>query len=309
MDYSVTIMIPAFNQPKYIAQAVASALDQDYDNLEVIVADDSTDTETETALLPYITNKKLTYFKNDRRLGRVENYRQLLNRLARGSWVIMLDGDDYFLDRRYVSRAIQFIREDSSIVLVGAGIRVLNEATQRSESFGLTDHTVVFDGKEVFSKYNRLPNHQTDLYRRDLAQKLDFYRHPSTGSDSESLFRLCLHGKVAYLAEDVAVWRIHSSNTTFVHDINKQIKELSFIDSVYSYSLQFLDKETAGKWRTNMYRSMVMHLLSISGSAKKHLASIRIIVQYGKFIGLKLSAVYLLRTVGFYKQPSTSITN
>src|ERR1700754_5014461 len=141
MDYSVTIMIPAYNQPQYIAQAVASALDQDYDNLEVIVADDSTDSETENALLPYITNKRLIYHKNDRRLGRVENYRLLLNRLARGSWVIMLDGDDYFLDLKYISRAIQFIKEDNSIVLVGAGIRVLYEATQIAESFGLTDHT------------------------------------------------------------------------------------------------------------------------------------------------------------------------
>ena len=40
----VTVVIPSFNQEKFVARAVASALSQSYENIDVIVVDDgSTD--------------------------------------------------------------------------------------------------------------------------------------------------------------------------------------------------------------------------------------------------------------------------
>ena len=40
----VTIIIPAFNHEKYVGQALLSAIQQDYANLEILVIDDgSTD--------------------------------------------------------------------------------------------------------------------------------------------------------------------------------------------------------------------------------------------------------------------------
>ena len=36
----VSIMIPTYNQEGYIAQAIESAMGQDYSNLEIVVCDD-----------------------------------------------------------------------------------------------------------------------------------------------------------------------------------------------------------------------------------------------------------------------------
>lgn len=301
---SVTIMIPTYNQPQYIVQAVESALAQDYAQLEVIVADDSTNDATTQLLQPFLQDKRFLYHKNTVQLGRVANYRKLLNELAKGDWVVMLDGDDYYTDSTYISKAAALIHLHKDLVLVGAEMTVLQEGTGTENSYSVHTEDIVFDGKEIFTTYERLPPHQTDVYPRALAQQLDFYRDPSTASDSESLFRLCLRGRVAYIAQSVAVWRVHGSNTTYQRNLGKQINELGFIDNVYNDVQHFLSKPVAAGWKKKMYSSMLSHLLHLAFAAKQYQYVVMMVLRYGNYIGWKLSLVYLLQIAGFYKQPA-----
>ncbi len=300
---TVSIMIPAYNKPQYIFQAVQTALAQDYEHLEVIVSDDSTDNQTENVLRSFLTDNRFAYFKNRVSLGRVANYRKLLYELARGEWVLMLDGDDYLTDSGYIQKAINLIREHEKLVLVGAGMKVITEASGKEDYYGLDAPDMIFEGKELFSTYDRLPAHQTDIYPRALACQLDFYRDPSTASDSESLYRLCLHGQVGWFRQPVAAWRVHDSNTTYHTQLDKQIRELVFIDKVYRYACQFLDKEVAAKWRHKMYASMCAHLLNQAFATKQYRHVLMIVARCWHYIGWKLSIVYLLRTIGLYKAP------
>jgi glycosyltransferase involved in cell wall biosynthesis len=265
--------------------AVKSAMGQDYDNLEIIVSDDSTDDETFNLLKEMASDRRVFYYKNPENIGRVANYRKCLYELAKGDWVVMLDGDDYYIDRSYISKAINVIQGNPSIVLVGAGIRVLNEASHKFSDRPLVSRDIIYSGGEIFKEKIQLPNHQTDIYLRRLACDLDFYRDPSMGSDSESLFRLCLHGNVAYLSEIAAVWRIHDSNTTFNRDISKQITEIKFIDSVYKYSLGYVSKVTAKQWRKYMYRGMTFHLLHVASLSGRKFYTLKIILLFGKYLG------------------------
>lgn len=96
-DPLVTIIIPSFNRAHIITTAVKSALDQTYQNIEVIVVDDGSSDNTEEILR--------TAFPNDLRL---RYYRHFPNRggnyarnrgidLARGEYVTFLDSDDTYL--------------------------------------------------------------------------------------------------------------------------------------------------------------------------------------------------------------------
>ncbi len=301
MAISVSIMIPAYNQPGYIVQAVESALAQDYTNLEVIVADDSTNDGTRFLLERYLDDSRFKYFKNEKNLGRVDNYRKLVHELAKGEWVIMLDGDDYYIDNSYISKAVNLIMQTEGIVLVGAGIKILNEATNSFDSYGLDIPLTIFEGKELYYKYRKLPNHQTDLYNRKLANQLDFYRDPSTASDTESLYRLCLHGKVAYIPAPVAVWRVHTSNTTYTRNLQKQVKELVFIDRIYNYSLAYLDRQIAADWRKFMYRSLTLYLLNLSFEARSFKNVFSLLFRYGHFLGVKSGINNIRRLIRLYK--------
>lgn len=293
----VSILIPTYNQPQYIHQAVKSALGQDYQNLQVVVSDDSINNDTAEMLKPYLTDSRFYYSRNEKNIGRVANYRKLLYELAKGEWVVMLDGDDYYIDTSYISKAMSIIKKDPSIVLVGAGHQVYNEHKNETIIHKLVSDDIIFDGNDVFMKKLNLPQHSTDIYLRSLACELDFYRHPSAGSDSESLFRLCLYGKVAYLTDVPVVWRIHKANATYIRDFKTQMKDLQFIESVYKYALPFVDLKILKKWRFNLYKGMSYHLIDSAVLSKKFKNIIKVVSWVLPYWGIRESSIFLVKYV------------
>ena len=288
-------MIATYNQSKYILQAVESALNQDYCNIEVVVSDDSMNEDTKQKLERFTEFNNFKYYKNDKNIGRIKNYRRLLYDLAQGKYVIMLDGDDFFIDNTHISKAVSFFNKDEEIILVGAGIKVLYEKTGNISEQKITEEDYLFEGKNIFYKPQFLANHQTSVYNRKLACELDFYRHPSMGCDSESLFRLYLHGKIVYLPSISTIWRIHEQNTTFVRDIKLQIKELDFIDSISGYALPFLNLNILNKWKTFMYQAMSNHIFNIASQSKDIKSLIFIQIKLFRYISLKKTCFQILR--------------
>ena len=125
---------------------------------------------------------------------------------------------------------------------------------------------------------------------------LDFYRLDSMGTDSEGLFRICLHGKVAYLADIVVCWRIHTVNNTFkADDALKQMREMVFIDNVYKYSLDYIDKKTADAWRKYLYTSMSYHIMHLAEQSGKHKNVLRVLGWASKFWGWRDTMTFLKR--------------
>ncbi|WP_142310588.1 glycosyltransferase family 2 protein, partial [Bacillus wiedmannii] len=58
----VSILIPAYNKPHYLELALKSALNQTYENIEIIISDDSTNGEVQAMIQPYLSEYKcITY--------------------------------------------------------------------------------------------------------------------------------------------------------------------------------------------------------------------------------------------------------
>ncbi|MBE6181195.1 MAG: glycosyltransferase family 2 protein [Rikenellaceae bacterium] len=73
MPPKVTVMIPCYNQENFIAQAIESVLMQDYENLEVVVADDCSTDQTGEIAQRYRSDLRYRYIRNAINRGRVEN--------------------------------------------------------------------------------------------------------------------------------------------------------------------------------------------------------------------------------------------
>lgn len=87
----VSIVIPCYNAEKWIALAIQSALNQTWQNKEVIVIDDgSTDRSLE---IIKSFGKHIRWETGPNRGGNVARNRGL--ELAQGQWIQFLDGDDY----------------------------------------------------------------------------------------------------------------------------------------------------------------------------------------------------------------------
>lgn len=229
----VTIMIPTYNQAEFIAEAIASALAQTYPVLEVLVGDDASTDETPAIVARFLHDPRVRYVRQPRNLGRTANYRCLLHEHARGDYVVNLDGDDYYTDPEFISRAIAAVDAGGATVIVAARTRwQLGERQFVSGSAG--DRRL--SGLQVLA---RMPwsgyhfQHMATLYRREPACELDFYQRDSISSDWESLCRLALRGQVIYLDRVVGVWRQHANNATRAGRIADIADDLTLWRGVY----------------------------------------------------------------------------
>lgn len=89
---TVSIIIPTRNRAHLVKQAIQSALNQTYDNIEVIVIDDGSETEHLTALLQ-VDSPKLTILQNETNRGGPYSRNRGLQS-CKGEFVIFLDDDD-----------------------------------------------------------------------------------------------------------------------------------------------------------------------------------------------------------------------
>ncbi|WP_142392190.1 glycosyltransferase family 2 protein, partial [Bacillus thuringiensis] len=88
----VSILIPAYNRPYYLELALNSALNQTYENIEIIISDDSTNNEVNVMIQPYLREYEcITYVENETPLV-AENFNKCIE-LANGDYINFLLDD------------------------------------------------------------------------------------------------------------------------------------------------------------------------------------------------------------------------
>ncbi len=86
----VSIVIPTYNSASFVEYSIASAINQSYKNIEVIVVDDGSTDDTRKKLEKF--KEKIRYFYQANK--GVSNARNKGVSVASGSYVIFLDADD-----------------------------------------------------------------------------------------------------------------------------------------------------------------------------------------------------------------------
>ena len=94
----ISVLIPTYNAPEYFKIALDSARAQDYEPMEIIVCDNSTDDRTEQMMqaAPYADDPRITYVRNREAKTKEENFAPF-EQLIHGDYVQWLMHDDVLL--------------------------------------------------------------------------------------------------------------------------------------------------------------------------------------------------------------------
>lgn len=116
----LSLIIFSFNQENYIEKAILSALNQNYDNLEVVVSDDSSSDGTflivKNLKEKYRGNHRFIIRQNTSNLGLAENIKRGVS-CSTGDFIIMAAGDDIsFCDRALFLSEIIKSKSDASAI-------------------------------------------------------------------------------------------------------------------------------------------------------------------------------------------------
>lgn len=111
----VSIIIPSYNRPHYLRRALKSALNQTYQNIEIIVIDDNS-TKDLYSIVQDFNDKRLSYYRNEENKGATYSRNKGID-LSKGEFINFLDDDDKLYPQKIELQINKF--RDSSVKNLG----------------------------------------------------------------------------------------------------------------------------------------------------------------------------------------------
>jgi glycosyl transferase family 2 len=209
----VTIALPTYNRAgSYLPIALASALEQSYPRLEILVSDNASNDAT-ALLLQRFTDPRLRYVRHAVNIGANENYNYCL-RIARGDYFLLLHDDDA-IDEDFVAVCMKAANGKVRPGIIRTGVRVIDErGGTRRETLNAVDglslaefYSAWFTGKTCWYLANTL--FHTEQLRADGG----FCSPHRLAEDGFAIARLARFHRID-IAEIKASFRVHEGERT-----------------------------------------------------------------------------------------------
>lgn len=211
----VSVVMITYNHEEFIEQAVNSVLMQGTDfDYEIIIGEDCSTDRTREILIELQKRHpdKIKLVLNPQNLGMIPNFVNVLS-MARGEYVALLEGDDYWIDKYKLAKQVQFLEDNPEYVLVGTNAVGFRQDT--GQVTGLLSNTLTpfdFDTRQLML-HNPCPT-LTVVFRNGLIKHFPPIYFTGSGGDRRLYILLSQHGKCHRLVDATGVYRIHPDSAT-----------------------------------------------------------------------------------------------
>ena len=199
----ISVMMPTYNNAKYISQAIESIYAQNYSNIEIIVVDDGSTDNTKEIVKRY---KDIKYFYTEHK--GIPFARNIALENSKGEYIAFLDSDDYWLPNK-LNTQMQYFKEHPDCEIVFTKYKNIIDNRQIKN-----DRIVVNEKKREGKEKKILP---TALIKKSLFEKYgNFDENFLTGEDSELIYRFEKNGVNLnhYIDNILYIRRLHGNNIT-----------------------------------------------------------------------------------------------
>ena len=125
MVYKIVIVIPCYNQGKYVADAIKSLIDQTYVHWKCVVINDGSTDDSDKVIREAIAGDDRFVYINQENKG-VAASRNLGARMFKSEYLMFLDADD-MLDRTYLEKGIVFMDEHKEYTMFHAKAKMIGQ--------------------------------------------------------------------------------------------------------------------------------------------------------------------------------------
>ncbi len=217
----VSIIINNFNYDKYLPQAIESAINQTYKNLEIIIVDDASTDNSQKIIKEYANkDERIKYLFNEHNKGQTHSINKGYH-LSNGDIICFLDSDDIFLKNKveeivkYHAKGYDYIYTDYQLI---------DENNKYSKNKIKYFHC---NGYNIFPVYYRLYyiGYMTSTLSitRKLAQiifPLPYEEEWKIGADNLIVTQSSIITKSFFLNKKLTLYRTHSNNFWYGKNFN-----------------------------------------------------------------------------------------
>ena len=110
----VSIIIPTYNRPEYLKQAIASAIKQTYQNIEIIVSDNCSSQNIQ-AIAASFGDSRIKFWRHQRNVGMLANQQHGF-KMAQGKYVASLHDDDIW-NEDFLAKLVPPLEANSELII------------------------------------------------------------------------------------------------------------------------------------------------------------------------------------------------
>lgn len=219
MNPLVSIIIPTFDRPHYLSEAIEAALAQSCREIEVLVFDNGTLDETRAVGEGAAQrDPRVTFRRNERNLGMSANFNALAD-AAKGEFLVAIGDDDRLLPE-FVGRLVDAMKPDvrvafSNHYLIDAdGRRLEEESKAYTRQYGRDRIPAGFLKNADAAAWRQSIPMSASLLRTADMQRLRFREDLNT-PDAEFFIRLTAEGaRFVFLPDYLMEYRVHLGAVT-----------------------------------------------------------------------------------------------
>ncbi|MEA5616714.1 glycosyltransferase family 2 protein [Cronbergia sp. UHCC 0137] len=119
----VSVIIPTYNRLHYLPEAIASAVQQTYQNIEIIVCDNCSEISPQ-AIIDTFQDPRIRLWRNDQNIGMVANIKNGFN-MAKGKYVASLHDDDMW-EKDYLAKLVTVLEDNPDLALAFCDYHIID---------------------------------------------------------------------------------------------------------------------------------------------------------------------------------------
>ncbi len=258
----ISICIPVYNQAELIKDAINSAINQSYDNTEIIIVDDGSEDNIKEVIDDFNSHKIKYYYKKHTNAADTRNRAV---KEANGEFILWLDSDD-ILNENILKEYITLLNKNSDIDILYCSLQAMKT---NGEIFYIYDYEDYYHNNDAMFRFlfkgQPIPNGGT-LIRKKVYDEIGVYNTEfKRAHDYEFFSRLAKTKKynAKYSNKVLYTYRVHEKNITLnsTGKINyeNERKIFSSLISGNDYKQFFPDID----WKTNPFMAETVFKLKI----------------------------------------------
>lgn len=228
----VSVVMSAYNAARYLDEAIGSILNQTFREFEFIIINNGSTDATEAILDRYRkSDERIRLYHHEQGLIAALN---LGCRLARGQYIARMDADDVSSPYR-LEKQLEYIERHPEIGVLGTWIFNIDENGSVKNTWCPPANPKVLRWTHFFGV---CVCHSTVLMRREVMEKLDFYRPEAIhGEDVDLWLRASAITEFGNVPEILSKYRVWSAST---HQLALQLRRSTHVQLLTDYIHNFL---------------------------------------------------------------------
>lgn len=237
----VSVAIITYNQKEYLEECIESILIQDYENIQIVVADDCSQDGTQLMLKEYELQypNKFVLLLADENLGITKNSNKA-HFACSGKYVFWIGGDDIMLPKK-MKKQVEYMEANPTCTICYHNLDVFESSTNETLYFmNNKRNSFVGDFKSVVSK-GTFNGACATVVRNQMTPKNGFDERIPIASDWLYWMQTLLNGgEIHYIDEVLGRYRRHDNNiTSNISNFNGQIDHLNSCNILLIESPQY----------------------------------------------------------------------